>query len=105
MTENNKRPVNIGVTGGSGSGKTTVAKAIYDRLHGNSIMIINQDTYYNDQSDMTMEERKAVNYDHPLAFDNDLLYQQLHDLRNGKSVEMPVYNYAEFNRTTGRHYY
>lgn len=99
MIKEKKRPVIIGVTGGSGSGKTTVAKAIYDRLHGNSIMIINQDTYYNDQSDMTMAERKAVNYDHPLAFDNDLMYQQLHDLRNGKSVEMPVYNYAEFNRT------
>jgi uridine kinase len=99
MTNDKKRPVIIGVTGGSGSGKTTVAKAIYDRLHGNSIMIINQDTYYNDQSDMTMAERKAVNYDHPLAFDNDLMYKQLHDLRNGTSIEMPVYNYAEFNRT------
>lgn len=99
MPKEKRRPVIIGVTGGSGSGKTTVAKAIYNSLNGNSIMIINQDTYYNDQSDMTMEERKAVNYDHPLAFDNDLLYEQLHALRNGEAVEMPVYNYAEFNRS------
>ena len=65
----NRRPIIIGVTGGSGSGKTTVSKAIYDNLNGQSIQIITQDTYYNDQADVTMAERKAVNYDHPLAFD------------------------------------
>ena len=58
--QQNKRPVVIGVTGGSGSGKTTVSNKIYDQLHGQAIQIINQDTYYNDQSDMTMDERKAV---------------------------------------------
>ena len=94
-----ERPVVIGVTGGSGSGKTTVSHAIYDLMNGQSMEIITQDTYYNDQASMTMEERKAVNYDHPLAFDNDLLYQQLDQLRHNQAIEMPVYNYAEYTRS------
>ncbi|HJA72989.1 MAG TPA: uridine kinase [Candidatus Limosilactobacillus faecipullorum] len=94
-----KRPIVIGVTGGSGSGKTTVSQAIYDNLKGQSIQIINQDTYYNDQAMMTMEERKAVNYDHPLAFDTDLLIQQLDALRHNQSIEMPVYDYKEYTRS------
>ena len=97
--QQNKRPVVIGVTGGSGSGKTTVSNKIYDQLHGQAIQIINQDTYYNDQSDMTMDERKAVNYDHPLAFDTDFLIKQLTDLRSNKAIEMPVYDYAQYTRS------
>lgn len=96
----NRRPIIIGVTGGSGSGKTTVSKAIYDNLNGQSIQIITQDTYYNDQADMTMAERKAVNYDHPLAFDSDLLYEQLNQLRHNQAIDMPVYNYEEYTRST-----
>lgn len=95
-----RRPIIIGVTGGSGSGKTTVSKAIYNQLHGQAIQIITQDTYYNDQADMTMAERKAVNYDHPLAFDTDLLIEQLADLRNNKAIEMPVYDYTQYTRST-----
>ena len=94
-----KRPIVIGVTGGSGSGKTTVSKAIYENLRGQSIQIINQDTYYNDQADMTMEERKAVNYDHPLAFDTALLIEQLDALRHNQAVEMPVYDYKGYTRS------
>ena len=94
-----KRPIVIGVTGGSGCGKTTVSKAIYENLRGQSIQIINQDTYYNDQADMTMEERKAVNYDHPLAFDTALLIEQLDALRHNQAVEMPVYDYKEYTRS------
>ena len=94
-----KRPIVIGVTGGSGSGKTTVSKAIYENLRGQSIQIINQDTYYNDQADMTMEERKAVNYDHPLAFDTALLIEQLDARRHNQAVEMPVYDYKEYTRS------
>lgn len=93
------RPIIIGVTGGSGSGKTTVAHAIFDQLHGNSIQIITQDTYYNDQANMTMAERKQVNYDHPLAFDTDLLVQQIDDLRHNQSIEMPVYDYTQYTRS------
>lgn len=95
-----KRPIIIGVTGGSGSGKTTVSQAIYKQLAGKSIMILQQDTYYNDQTQMSMAERQAVNYDHPLAFDTDLLISDLKKLLNNQAIEMPVYNYAEFTRST-----
>lgn len=98
-TQQEKRPIIIGVTGGSGSGKTTVSRAIYNQLHGQAIQIITQDTYYNDQADMTMEERKAVNYDHPLAFDTELLIKQLADLRNNQAIEMPVYDYKQYTRS------
>ncbi len=99
-TKEQRRPIIIGVTGGSGSGKTTVSKAIYNQLHGQAIQIITQDTYYNDQTSMTMEERKAVNYDHPLAFDTDLLIEQLTDLRNNKAIDMPVYDYTQYTRSS-----
>lgn len=99
MSTQQRRPIIIGVTGGSGSGKTTVSKAIYNELHGEAIQIITQDTYYNDQSSMTMEERKAVNYDHPLAFDTELLIKQLADLRNNKAIEIPVYDYKQYTRS------
>jgi uridine kinase len=99
VSETKKRPLIIGVTGGSGSGKTTVSQAIYDELAGKSIMIIAQDTYYNDQAQMTMAQRKAVNYDHPLAFDTDLLISDLKKLLNNESIEMPVYSYSEFTRS------
>ena len=75
-----KRPVIIGVTGGSGSGKTSVSHAIFDQLHGHSILMLEQDSYYRDQSEMTLEQRAKVNYDHPNAFDTDLLIAQLSDL-------------------------
>lgn len=94
-----KQPIIIGVTGGSGSGKTSVSQAIYEQMAGKSIMMLQQDTYYNDQSDMTMEERKQVNYDHPLAFDTERLIADLTKLRIFETIEMPVYNYAEFNRS------
>lgn len=93
------KPVIIGVTGGSSSGKTTVSRAIYDELANESIMILQQDAYYNDQAEMSMTERKAVNYDHPLAFDTDLLVQQLQQLRQNQSIEVPVYDYTKYTRS------
>lgn len=94
-----KRPILIGVTGGSGSGKTTVSKAIYDSFPNKSLLILQQDAYYNDQSDMSMEERKKVNYDHPNAFDNNLLLNHLNKLLNYESIEKPVYDYTKFTRS------
>jgi uridine kinase len=96
---NKKRPIIIGVTGGSGSGKTTVSRAIFNQLIGHSIMILQQDSYYNNQDDMTMEERAAVNYDHPLAFDTDLLISQLKQLLNYEPIEKPVYDYTLSTRS------
>jgi uridine kinase len=92
-------PMIIGVTGGSGSGKTTVSQKILEELHGHSISIIQQDSYYKDQAEKTMEERRAVNYDHPLAFDADLLYEHLKMLKNNQTIEVPVYDYKVSTRS------
>lgn len=100
MNTNDKRPILIGVTGGSGSGKTTVSRKIYQNLSGHSIMTLQQDYYYKDQADMSMEERTAVNYDHPLAFDTDLLIKQLKQLLNYEAIEKPVYDYTKLTRST-----
>jgi len=101
MTENkHPRPVVIGVTGGSGSGKTTVSNAIFNQLSGKSLLILQQDSYYNDQSDMTMAERHAVNYDHPLAFDTELMIQQIQQLLDYQPIEKPVYDYEQYTRSS-----
>ncbi len=93
-------PIIIGVTGGSGSGKTTVSQKILEELHGHSISIIQQDSYYKDQAEKTMEERRAVNYDHPLAFDADLLYEHLKMLKNNQKIEVPIYDYKISTRSS-----
>ncbi len=93
-----KKPIIIGVAGGSGSGKTTVAKEVYRQFPEQSILMIEQDAYYKDQAHLPMEERLKTNYDHPLAFDNDLLIRHLQELSEGKSVEKPVYDYPNHTR-------
>ena len=101
MSEAKKRPrpIIIGVTGGSGSGKTSVSRAIFDQLHGHSLMMLQGDSYYKSQDDVPFEERTKVNYDHPNAFDTDLLIEQLEDLLNWKTIEIPVYDYAAHTRS------
>ena len=89
----------IGIAGGSGSGKTTVTNAIMKNLEGHSVALLAQDYYYKDQSHLTFEERLETNYDHPFAFDNDLLIHNLKDLRNGKPVEVPTYDYSQHTRS------
>ena len=101
MSEAKKRPrpIIIGVTGGSGSGKTSVSRAIFDQLHGHSLMMLQEDSYYKSQDDIPFEERTKVNYDHPNAFDTDLLIEQLEDLLSWKTIEIPVYDYAAHTRS------
>jgi uridine kinase len=94
-----KKPIVIGVAGGSGSGKTTVAKEIYRQFADQSIMIIEQDAYYQDQSNKSMEERLKTNYDHPLAFDNELLMKHIMALQEYRSIEKPVYDYTQHTRS------
>ncbi|MCM2676570.1 uridine kinase [Alkalicoccobacillus plakortidis] len=95
----NHKPIIIGVAGGTGSGKTTVAKEIFRQFNEQSIVLIEQDAYYKDQSHLSMEERLLTNYDHPLAFDNELLLHQLEQLTNQKAVRKPVYDYANHTRS------
>ena len=92
-----ERPLIIGVVGGSGSGKTTVTRAIHD-LPGVDAALIDQDAYYRDLSHLPLEERKRVNYDHPEAFDTDLLVHQLSRLSEGHPVDKPTYDYAAHTR-------
>jgi len=95
-----KRPAIIGVAGGSGSGKTSVTNSIYDNFKGHSILVIEQDYYYKDQSHLPFEERLKTNYDHPLAFDTDLLIEHIEKLLRYESIEKPVYDYAMHTRST-----
>jgi uridine kinase len=95
-----RKPVVIGVAGGSGSGKTSVTKAIYDSFKGHSILMIEQDYYYKDQSHLPMEERLKTNYDHPLAFDNDLLIEHIQNLLQYEAIDKPVYDYAVHTRSS-----
>ncbi|UII54970.1 uridine kinase [Cytobacillus spongiae] len=94
-----RKPVVIGVAGGSGSGKTSVTKAIYERFKGHSILMLEQDYYYKDQSYLPFEERLLTNYDHPLAFDNDLLIEHVKALLNYEPIDKPVYDYAMHTRS------
>lgn len=88
----------IGIAGGTGSGKTTVVKKIAEALPPHYVVVVPLDSYYNDTSDMTEEERRAINFDHPDAFDWKLLVRQVNDLRSGKAVEQPTYSYLLCNR-------
>lgn len=96
--ERNK-PLVIGIAGGSGSGKTTVTNAIYDVFKNHSVVVIEHDYYYKDQSHLTFEERLETNYDHPLAFDTDLLVKHVNQLMNRQTIEKPVYDYAQHTRS------
>lgn len=88
----------IGIAGGSGSGKTTVVKEITRRLSG-KVVVIPQDSYYKDSSHLPPEERQKINFDHPDAIDFKLLCRQISELRQGKTIEQPVYSYITCSRS------
>ncbi len=89
----------IGIAGGTGSGKTTVVRKIIETFAGNrQVAVIPQDSYYNDTTGLTMEQRRQINFDHPDAFDWKLLIKQIKELRDGKPIEQPTYSYIESNR-------
>ena len=88
----------IGIAGGTGSGKTTVVKKIVQALPPHYVAVVPLDSYYNDTSHMTDEERKHINFDHTDAFDWKLLVKQIQQLRNGEAIEQPTYSYILSNR-------
>ena len=88
----------IGVAGGTGSGKTTVVKKIVEALPPHYVAVVPLDSYYNDTSDMTDAERKAINFDHPDAFDWELLNKHVRQLKAGEAAEQPTYSYILSNR-------
>lgn len=93
------RPVIIAICGGTGSGKTTVAREILKSLPETSVSIIHQDAYYKKQDNKSLDERTKTNYDHPFAFDTDLLLNHLGNLLNGQDVDMPIYDFENHNRS------
>ena len=95
----NGKTIIIGVTGGSGSGKTSVSRAIFNHFPNHSIMMLEQDSYYKDQSNLSFEERLNTNYDHPFAFDTDLLIEHLQKLLAYETIEKPVYDYVAHTRS------
>ncbi|QAA83110.1 uridine kinase [Aequorivita sp. H23M31] len=89
----------IGITGGTGSGKTTVVEQIVEELPPDEVCVISQDSYYHDTSHLSLDNRTKINFDHPQAIDFDLLVSHLRELKKGNSFEQPVYSFVEHNRT------
>jgi uridine kinase len=92
------KPLIIGIAGGSGSGKSTVARNVAQALHAETVAFIDMDAYYRNQAHLSLAERRAVNWDHPDAFDWELLLAQLRQLAAGEPIEKPVYDFVRHVR-------
>ena len=88
----------IGITGGTGSGKTTILEEIKKEFSNSDIVFISQDSYYNDNGDLSFEEKNKINFDHPEAVDFDLMINHLNLLKNGKNINQPIYSFFDHNR-------
>lgn len=93
-----ERPILIGIAGGTGSGKSTVTNEISKNITESNIAIIEQDSYYKEQDHLSYDDRVKTNYDHPFAFDNELLVSHLKDLLEGKVIDKPIYDFETHNR-------
>jgi uridine kinase len=91
-------PVVIGVAGGSGSGKTTVVSRIVESLGTEQVTVLEHDRYYRDRGDLRLEERAALNYDHPDSLETDLMVRHIAELRAGNAVQVPVYDFTRYAR-------
>lgn len=94
----NGTPVVIGVAGGSGSGKTTVVRRIVESMGDDHVIVLEHDRYYHDHPELRLEERAALNYDHPHSLETDLMVRHVHELRAGRPVELPTYDFARHAR-------
>ena len=88
----------IGVAGGTGSGKTSIANYLVEKFDNNQLIVLQQDSYYKDNSSLSMDERNQQNFDHPDAIDIKLFTKQLSNLLNGKTIKIPIYNFSNHNR-------
>ncbi len=94
------KPIVIGIAGGSASGKTSIARILKEHfIESNSVFIIKMDDYYRDQRDIPFEQRITVNYDHPFAFDMDLLIEDIKRLKAGEIIDKPVYDFIQHTRS------
>lgn len=97
------KPIVIGIAGGSASGKTSIARILKEHfIDTKSVYIVKMDDYYKDQSHLSLEERYEMNYDHPFAFDMDLLIEDIKSLKNGESIDKPVYDFIQHTRSDYR---
>lgn len=96
----NKQRIIIGISGPSASGKSLLATTIVDELGSKEVKVLPEDSYYKDRSDITLEERAKINYDHPDAFDHELLISHLQDFMQGKSIQVPKYDFANHCRAS-----
>ncbi len=93
-----QKTILVGIAGASASGKSLLAETLVEELQSEHLCVISEDSYYNDQTHMKMEERVRTNYDHPESMDHDLMLQHMQLLKDGQSVEVPLYDYTEHNR-------
>ncbi|QPC80983.1 uridine kinase [Phototrophicus methaneseepsis] len=103
MSDDYSRPVTIGVAGGTGSGKTTVSNQILERVGSKHIAYIPHDAYYKDLSDLPLEDRRRINYDHPDSLDTQLMIEHIRKLQNSLPAEIPVYDFTQHLRTEEVH--
>lgn len=95
---NKKNAIIIGISGASASGKSLLANTIVNELGSDQVVVISEDAYYKDHSNIPFDERTKVNYDHPDSFDHELLFQHLLQLQQGKTVDLPIYNHTQHIR-------
>src|SRR5579862_8509697 len=91
---NKKKVIIIGISGASASGKSLLANTIVNELGSDQVVVISEDSYYKDHSNIPFEERAKINYDHPDSMDHELLYQHLLQLQQGNNIEVPIYNHS-----------
>jgi len=98
--EERDRPITIGVAGGSGAGKSTVARVILQRIGAENIAYVPHDSYYRDLSDLPRQQRALINFDHPDSLDSDLFIDHIHRLQTGQSIDIPIYDFSTHSRTS-----
>ena len=98
--EDRERPITIGVAGGSGAGKSTVARVILQRIGAENIAYVPHDSYYRDLSDLPRQQRALINFDHPDSLDSDLFIDHIHRLQDDQPIEVPFYDFSTHSRTS-----
>lgn len=98
MSDARRPPIVIGVAGGSGSGKTTVVRKIVESIGLDQVTVLDHDRYYRDRNDLRLEERAALNYDHPDALETDLMVRHVGELKSGRAVDVPQYDFTRHAR-------
>ncbi len=93
-----QKTILVGIAGASASGKSLLADTLVEELQSEHLCVISEDSYYKDQSHLSMEERVRTNYDHPESMDHDLMLEQMIQLKNGEEIDVPLYDYTQHNR-------